>query len=133
MGMSYQVMADIAAPFGGKYNSRARACLTRAVELAPDQPKYRQELFAFLLDTSGSSRAARREAAEILSATAETDPEYSDMRWRFEEQRKHDRTVEARLGRLILAPPVTAYRIAEAPVSAWSSLRGAALVPPPVR
>ena len=36
MGMSYQGLATIAAPFDGRYNSRARLYLTKAMELAPD-------------------------------------------------------------------------------------------------
>src|SRR5256885_11478212 len=45
MGMSYQALADISAPFGGKYNSKARVYLTKAMELAPTRPDYRRELF----------------------------------------------------------------------------------------
>src|SRR5258705_5707402 len=52
MGMSYQVLADIATPFGGKYNSKARLCLTKAMELAPSRPDYRRELFDFLVDSA---------------------------------------------------------------------------------
>src|SRR5580704_6459570 len=38
MGMACQRLADIALPFGGRYNARARIFLTRAVELAPTRP-----------------------------------------------------------------------------------------------
>src|SRR6266852_3813700 len=56
MGMSYQVLGDIAFPFAGKYTSKARVYLTRATELAPGRPDYRRELFEFLLDSAGYSR-----------------------------------------------------------------------------
>ena len=54
-GMSYQMLADIAAPFGHKYNAKARINLTRAMELAPNLSDYRRELFDFLLDSAGAS------------------------------------------------------------------------------
>src|SRR5580698_5533461 len=57
LGMSYQRLADIAQPFGGRYNAKARVCLTRAVELAPNRSDYRRELFDFLLDPAGGSRS----------------------------------------------------------------------------
>jgi len=63
MGMSYQGLADIATPFGGKYNSKARLCLTKAMELAPSRPDYRRELFDFLVDSANSSGTALKQAA----------------------------------------------------------------------
>jgi tetratricopeptide (TPR) repeat protein len=117
MGMSYQALADIAAPFGGKYTSRARVYLTKATELAPSRADYRRELFDFLLD-SIASRAARRQAADILMSVPECDPDSGDMRRRFQEGRKTNSSAEARLGRLFLAAPQLAVRIVELPASA---------------
>src|SRR6266567_7895073 len=65
MGMSYQVLADIAFPFAGRYTSKASVYLTRATELAPGRLDYRRELFDFLLNSAGSSRAAARQAADL--------------------------------------------------------------------
>jgi tetratricopeptide (TPR) repeat protein len=120
MGMSYQVLADIAAPFDARYNSKARVCLTKAVELAPSRRDYRRDLFDFLLDSAGSSRAALRQAAGILQTVPEPDPDYSYMRQRFERERRANASADARLGRLFLAVPQVAYRIAELPASAFS-------------
>src|SRR5438045_2372659 len=47
MVMSYQRLGDIAAPFGGKDNSKAREYLTKATQLAPGRISYRQALFDF--------------------------------------------------------------------------------------
>jgi tetratricopeptide (TPR) repeat protein len=125
MGMSYQRLADIALPFGGRYNAKARIFLTRAVELAPARPDYRGELFEFLLDPAASSRGAMRQAAAILQTTSESDPDYSYMRGRFESESKANSSAEARLGRLFLAVPRAAYRIAELPAAALSTRREA--------
>jgi Flp pilus assembly protein TadD len=59
LGMAYQVLADVATPFGGRYKSKARKQLTRAVELAPDRPEYQRELSHFLVDSSDSSLLGR--------------------------------------------------------------------------
>jgi tetratricopeptide (TPR) repeat protein len=65
MGMSYQVLGDIAFPFAGRYTSKACVYLTRATVLAPSRLDYRRELFDFLLDSAGSSRAALRQAEDL--------------------------------------------------------------------
>lgn len=123
-GRSNQVLADIAAPFDGMYNSKARAHLTKAVELAPDRRDYRRELFDFLLDSAVSSRVALRQAANILSTLAESDPDYSTMRRRFEFECRVNSSASVRLGRLFLAAPRAVLRVAELPSSAVSNLRG---------
>jgi len=125
MGMSYQRLADIALPFGGRYNAKARVCLTKAVELAPARADYRDELFEFLLDPAGSSRSALLQAAGILQTTSESDPGYAYMRGRFESESKANSSADARLGRLLLAVPQAAYRIAEVPAAALSKRREA--------
>ncbi len=116
--MSYQMLADIAAPFGGKYNAMARVNLTKAAELAPNRLEYRRELFDFLVDSAGSSRSAWRQAGDILRTVSESDPGYSGMRRRFEQARRESSSPEARLGRLFLAAPRAVYCIAELPQSA---------------
>lgn len=117
-GMSYQMLADIAAPLGGKYNAMARVNLTKAAELAPYRLHYRRELFEFLLDSGRSSRSARRQAGAILRTVSESDPEYAGMRRRFEQARREESSPGARLGKLFLAAPRAVYRIAESPQSA---------------
>ena len=125
MGMSYQVLADIAFPFAGKYTSKARIYLTRATELAPGRLDYRRELFEFLLDSAGYSRAALRQAKDLLRTVPEPDPDYSYMRQQFEEERRANASGDARLGRLFLAIPRATYQLSEVPVSALLSQRGA--------
>jgi tetratricopeptide (TPR) repeat protein len=123
MGMSYQGLADIATPFGGKYNSMARVYLTKAMELAPSRPDYRRELFELLVDSGGSSGTALKQAADILQTIPECDPDYNYMRRRFEHGSRVNSSLDARLGRLFLIGPQAVYRIAELPASALSSRR----------
>ncbi len=125
MGMSYHMLANIAFPFAGKYNSKARICLTKAMELSPTRSDYRRELFDFLVDSAGSSRDALRQAADLLRTAPEADPDYLYMRQQFELESKANASVNARLGRLFLAIPRAAYRLAELPASALSSQRAA--------
>jgi tetratricopeptide (TPR) repeat protein len=121
IGSSYRMLADIAAPFDRKYKSKARVNLTKAMDLAPSRLDYRRELFNFLVDSAGSSRAALRQAAAILRTLSESDPEYTYMHQRFEQESRANSSVDARLGRLFLAVPRAVYRIAELPASALSS------------
>jgi tetratricopeptide (TPR) repeat protein len=113
MGMSYQVLADIAFPFSGKYNSKARASLTKATELAPDRSDYRKELFDFLLGPAGSSRASRRQAASILQSVSLQDGDYETMRRQFERESRADASADARLAKVFLAVPRAVYSIAD--------------------
>jgi tetratricopeptide (TPR) repeat protein len=129
IGRSYQVLADIAFPFVGKSNSRARNYLMKAVQLAPTRSDYRRELFDFLLDSAGSSRTALREAADLLRAVPKTNPDYDYMSQRFQQEKKANASMDARLGRLFLAIPLATYRIVELPGSALSRRRGAS---PPI-
>jgi tetratricopeptide (TPR) repeat protein len=107
-GMAYQRQADIAAPLDHKNRVRARAHLTRAVELAPDRTEYRRELFEFLLDSGGF-----RQAAALLRSVPPSDPDYEEMLRRFAQDKRAAGAVDARLGRLFLAAPRAAYRFAE--------------------
>ncbi len=113
MGMSYQTLADIAFPFTGRYTSKARTYLTMAMELAPDCPDYRRELFNFLLDPGSSSRTGRRQAARILQLVSRNDPDYEIMTRQFERETKANGSADARLGRLFLAAPRAAYHIVD--------------------
>jgi tetratricopeptide (TPR) repeat protein len=113
MGMSYQTLSDIAFPFAGKYTSKARAYLTKATELAPGRLDYRKELFNFLLDPGGSSRATRRQAASILQMVSPNDPDYETMERQFEGETKANGSADARLGRLFLTAPRAVYRIVD--------------------
>jgi tetratricopeptide (TPR) repeat protein len=125
MGMSYQGLADIATPFGGKYNSMARVYLTKAMELAPSRPDYRRELFDLLVDSADSSRTALKQAADLLQTISECDPDYNYMRRRFAHESRVNSSPDARLGRLFLIGPRAVYRIAELPASALASRRTA--------
>jgi tetratricopeptide (TPR) repeat protein len=111
-GMAYQGLADVAAPFGGRYNSKARLYLTKAVDLAPRRADYRRELFAFLLDSAAASPASLRLAVAMLRQTSEVDPEYNSMRRRLERETVMAGSMEARFDRLFLAIPGAAFRIA---------------------
>jgi tetratricopeptide (TPR) repeat protein len=121
-GRSYEVLADIAAPFNHKYASRARYHLTQAVALAPCNAEYRAELFHFLLDSPGAGRGAFQQAASLLR-TMESDPEYPAMRRRWEGEKRANSSAEERVGRLLLAVPQTAHRLGEPVVSALSPAR----------
>ncbi len=67
------------------------------------------------MESAGSARAALRQAAEILRTVPESDPDQRYMRLQFEQEKSLDASAEARLGRLFLAVPGAAYRIAELP------------------
>src|SRR4051794_775598 len=67
-GLSYQMLGDIATPFGGRQYSKARVYLTRAMNLAPERRDYRQALFDLLLDSAASSWTSLRHAARMLRA-----------------------------------------------------------------
>jgi tetratricopeptide (TPR) repeat protein len=120
-GMSYQRLADIAMPFGGRYNARAREYLTKAMKLQPYERLYRLALFDFLLDTAHCSRTALREAAAILRALPESDPDYPEMRRRFEGETNLNSSLNARLSRLFLAVPRLTYSIGDASLSRFQS------------
>ena len=113
--LSYERLSDIAIPFGCKQNAKARVYLNEAVRLAPSRSLYRQALFDLLLDCTECSRAALRDAAAILSATPEADPEYSHMLRRLQMERHWNSSGDARLGRLFLLVPRAAHRVATLP------------------
>jgi tetratricopeptide (TPR) repeat protein len=110
-GMAYQGLGDVAAPFGGRYNSRALAYLTKAVDLAPGRLDFRRELFGFLLDSGSASPAALRLAEEMLRRTSEIDPEYNSMRRRLDVERGISGSAAVRFDRLFLAIPRAGFRL----------------------
>jgi tetratricopeptide (TPR) repeat protein len=125
-GLSYEVLADIAAPFDHKYNSKARVYLTKATQLASGRLDYRRELFTFLLDSNARSRATLRQAASLLRSIPESDPEYTGMRYAFEQESRANSSAEAVLGRVFFAAPRAFYRVGELPASGLSSRAGPA-------
>jgi tetratricopeptide (TPR) repeat protein len=118
MARSYEKLADVAFPLDGRYRSKARVCLMRAMSLAPDRADYRRELFDFLLDGGGASPAAFRQAAEILRAVPESDPDYLYMRQRLAAVRNEKSALEEGLARLFLGAPRAMYGMADLSVSA---------------
>jgi tetratricopeptide (TPR) repeat protein len=129
LGRSHEILASIAAPFDGRDNAKARASLTRAVELAPASREYRRELFDFLLDSADSSRSALPQAEAMLRTMPRDDPEYDYMRQRFENESRQDASLRIRLGRLIGSAPQTVIRIVELPASALSRHDQASALP----
>src|SRR5215813_10303365 len=84
LGRAYEGRGDLATPFGGGYHSKALVYLRRAVALAPGRGEYRRELFDLLVSSAEASPARLRLAADLVSGTAESDPEYPLMRRRLE-------------------------------------------------
>jgi hypothetical protein len=121
--LSYEHLSDIAIPFGCKQNAKARVYLNEAARLAPARSLYREALFDLLLDSAECSRAALRDAAAILSATPEADPEYSHMLRRLQMERRWNSSGDALLGRLFLLVPRAAHRVATLPAQAKVSGR----------
>jgi tetratricopeptide (TPR) repeat protein len=111
MGRAYQGRGDVATPFGGGYNSKALVYLQRAVALAPDRGEYRRELFDFLVYSADVTPARLRVAADLVSRTSESDPEYPLMRRRLELATKMASSPNARLDRLMLGVPRTVFGV----------------------
>jgi hypothetical protein len=108
-GMSNQRLADVWTPLGCRITAKARRYLSQATKLDPHRPEYRDALFDFLLDMSDCSRTALREAAAILSDIPESDPDYSEMSRRLEEERRYNASAGAHLARLFLIVPRATY------------------------
>ena len=121
-GTSYERLADIAMPFGARYNAKARLCLRTAMNLSPNRGDYREAFFEFLLNSADSSRTALTEAAGILLTIPESDPDYSEMSRRLYNERKTNSSAEMRIGRVFLVVPRACYRVASIPVPAQSSM-----------
>jgi tetratricopeptide (TPR) repeat protein len=113
MGRAYQGRGDVATPFGGGYNSKALVYLKRAVALAPNRAEYRRELFDFLVYSADFTPARLRLAADLVSRTSESDPEYPLMRGRLELAVRMASSPNARLNRLMLGAPRTVFGVME--------------------
>jgi len=111
MGRAYQGRGDVATPFGGGYNAKALVYLRRAVALAPDRAEYRRELLDFLVYSADVTPARLRLAADLVSRTSESDPEYPLMRRRLELTRRMASSPDARLDRLMLGVPRTVFGV----------------------
>ena len=113
--LSYERLSDIAIPFGCRQKAKARVYLNEAAMMAPGRSLYREALFDLLLDSADCSGAALRDAAAILSATPEADPEYRQMLRRLQMERRWKSSGDARLGRLFLFVPRSALGVATLP------------------
>ena len=97
-------MGDVSAPlFGNRIRSKARASLAKAVELAPKDQLYRRELFNFLVWTD-TSRTALDEAAKMLQAMSESDPQYATMKWQLSQERAFRSSAGNRVAEVFLLP-----------------------------
>ena len=119
--LSYERLSDIAMPFGCKQNAKARAYLNQATRLAPARSLYREALFDLLLASADCSRAALRDAAAMLFAMPEADPQYSHMLRRLNIERRWNSSGEVRLGRLFLLVPRVVHGVAALPAHAKAS------------
>ena len=117
LGKSYETLALIGGPvLGGNASSKAHKALERAVQLAPENREYRQELFEFLINAE-YSRSALREAEDILQTVSESDPDYPFMQFRLEEARDGHSTPEYRAGAALIVHPLQIVDIARRPFS----------------
>jgi len=112
LGRSYGTLADIARPFGGRYLSRAHTYLSKSVEFAPNRTDFRQELFAFLLDSADSFRDGLPQARRLLLATSEDDPDYGEMARRLAQATRERSSASSWIGRVLLGAPQAAFRAA---------------------
>jgi tetratricopeptide (TPR) repeat protein len=117
-GMAYQRLADIATPFGGKYNSKARRYLSKAVLLSPNRPDYRLELFNHVLDTADSTHSRPPRELSALVSASESDPEFPEMQRRLESASRQGLSTGVILDRLFLTAPRLAYDLTSLPLSA---------------
>jgi tetratricopeptide (TPR) repeat protein len=118
-GMAYQRLADIATPFGGKYNSRARRYLSKAVLLSPNRPDYRLELFNHVLDSADATHSRPPREVGALLAISESDPEFPEMQRRLESASRQGLfSAGVILDRLFLTAPRLAYDLSSLPLSA---------------
>jgi len=121
-GLSYERLGDTKIPFGCSTSRKAQEYFAKALALAPGRTEYRDALFDFLLDNADCSRTAIRQAAEMLTATPESDPDYPRMRGRLQEAVRWNTSLESRLSNVFLLIPRTAHRAAAWPAAALGSL-----------
>ena len=105
LGKSYEVLTDIGGPlFGTRSSSRARVHLTKAMELAPERPEYRDELFNFLLGSDQSLRGLAK-ARAVLQTMPKSDPDYASMQSRLQQECGARASAQSRLGAVVLLVP----------------------------
>jgi tetratricopeptide (TPR) repeat protein len=116
--MAYQRLADIATPFGGKYSSKARRYLSKAVLLSPNRADYRLELFNHVLDSADATHSRPPREVGALLSVSESDPEFAEMQRRLESASRQGFSVGFVLDRLFLTAPRLAYDLSNLPLSA---------------
>lgn len=109
-GLSYERLGDTKIPFGCHTYRKAQEYFAKAFALRPDRTEYRDGFFDFLVDYADCSRTGIRQAAEMLAATPESDPDYTRMRDRLQEAVRWNRSLETRLSNLFLMIPRATYR-----------------------
>jgi len=125
-GLSYERQADVSFPFGCRIDTKAHRYFANAMDLAPGRTLYRDAFFDFLLSTADCSRTALREAAGILSAVPESDPDYDHMRRRLVQESRFHGSADARLANLFLLIPRATYGLAVLPGALVRAHSGAA-------
>ncbi len=123
-GLAYERLGDTRIPFGCSTSRKAQGYFAKAVALRPDRTEYRDALFDFLLDYADCSRAGTRQAAEMLAATPEADPEYPRMRARLQDAVRWNKSLESRLSNFFLLIPRGIHNAASLPGAAFTSRRG---------
>lgn len=113
-GISYERLGDTKTPFGCREYRNAHDYLAKAAKAAPDRPEYRDAFFEFLLNSADCSRKALGEAAEVLSAVPEADPEYAFMRSRLSQQTRWSASLATGIGKVFLLLPRATCRVSEA-------------------
>jgi tetratricopeptide (TPR) repeat protein len=115
LGKSYETLALIGGPILGlKAVAKAHQALARALQLAPDDREYREELFEFLLSVS-YSRNALRQAEDILQTVSESDPDYPFMQLRLHEAYEGRSTPEYGAAAALIGMPLECINIARRP------------------
>ena len=107
LGKSYAVLSDLNAPIlGARARRRARQHLAKAVQLAPDSPEYRRELFHFLVG-SDDAWSAGRDAETLLGRMPTAEAEDPGLRWQLQQKQKERFSPEAVTGKLLVWAPET--------------------------
>jgi tetratricopeptide (TPR) repeat protein len=113
LGKSYEMLADIGGPLlGSRASFKARLCLSKALQLAPDNKDYRRELFQLLI-VSDHSPDALRQAEGIIQMTPESDPDYPFMLLRLHQEYQARSSPEGRIGCAFSVLPQQLARIAQ--------------------
>jgi Flp pilus assembly protein TadD len=110
LGKSYAVLADLNAPvLGARARAQARLCLAKAVQLAPESPEYRRELFDFLVG-SDDAWFAGRDAEALLRRMPASEAEDPERQFRLRQKRQEHSSPEAIAGKLLVWAPETLVR-----------------------